>query len=189
MLAFIGLGNVGHEYTSTKHNAGFWAVDEFARKNNVVFKPGEGEFVFSFISKDKVLLIKPTTGMNKSGSAVKASMNKWELDFSDIVIVLDDVDLPLGSIRIRPKGGDGCHKGLENIIYQLKTNKFPRIRLGIGTDEQMRPSEKYVLKPFSEDKQIVAKEMIQCCSNVFQSYIKFGTDKTMNHFNSTRKGQ
>lgn len=187
MLAFIGLGNVGYEYANTKHNAGFWAVDEFARKNNVVFKPGEGEFVFSFINKDKVLLIKPTTGMNKSGSAVKASMNKWELDFSDIVIVLDDVDLPLGSIRIRPKGGDGCHRGLENIIYQLETNKFPRIRLGIATDEQMRPSEKYVLKPFSKDKQIVVKEMIQCCANVFQSYIKFGAERTMNHFNSIRK--
>ena len=104
MLAFIGLGNAGYEYANTKHNAGFWAVDEFARKNNVVFKPGEGDFVFSFINKDKVLLIKPTTGMNKSGSAVKASMDKWELDFSDIVIVLDDVDLPLGSIRIRPRG-------------------------------------------------------------------------------------
>jgi len=133
------------------------------------------------------LLIKPTTGMNKSGSAVKASMDKWELDFSDIVIVLDDVDLPLGSIRIRPKGGDGCHRGLENIIYQLGTNKFSRIRLGIATDEQMRPSEKYVLKPFNKDKQNVVKEMIQCCSNVFQSYIKFGAERTMNHFNSIKK--
>ena len=79
-------------------------------------------------------------------------------------------------------GGDGCHRGLENIIYQLGTNKFSRIRLGIATDEQMRPSEKYVLKPFNKDKQNVVKEMIQCCSNVFQSYIKFGAERTMNHF-------
>ncbi|MFL2983154.1 MAG: aminoacyl-tRNA hydrolase [Candidatus Neomarinimicrobiota bacterium] len=187
MLAFIGLGNIGDVYANTKHNAGFWAIDEFARRNNVIFQPGEGDFIFSYIKKNKTLLIKPTTGMNKSGNAVKAIINKWGLDSSEIIIVLDDVDLPLGSIRIRPKGGDGCHRGLENIIYQLKTDKFPRIRLGIATDEKMRPSEQYVLKPFSQDKRNEAREMIQRCSDIFQSYIVNGIDRTMNQCNSIKR--
>ena len=117
MLAFIGLGNVGHEYKRTKHNAGFWVVDEFSRRKNLVFNPGEGEYVFTKTTAKEVLLIKPTTGMNRSGSAVKSIVEKWDLVFSDIYIIIDDVDLPLGKIRIRPKGGDGCHRGLENIIY------------------------------------------------------------------------
>ena len=87
--------------------------------------------------------------MNMSGVAVKDVMFQWQLIPSEIVVVVDDVDLPLGSIRIRPKGGDGCHRGLENIIYQIKTNEFARIRLGVAEPlKKTRPSEEYVLKPF-----------------------------------------
>ena len=91
MLAFIGLGNVGHEYKRTKHNAGFWVVDEFSRRKNLVFNPGEGEYVFTKTTAKEVLLIKPTTGMNRSGSAVKSIVEKWNLVFSDIYIIIDDV--------------------------------------------------------------------------------------------------
>ena len=151
MIAFVGLGNPGHEYTKTKHNAGFWAVDELARRWKIAFQPGQGEYVFAEKKNKDILLIKPTIGMNASGIPVKEIKHRWEIDLSDLFIILDDVDLPLGSIRIKPKGGDGCHRGMESIIYQLGNIHFPRIRFGIAVEgEKMRPSEDYVLKPFKK---------------------------------------
>ncbi len=184
MLIFIGLGNVGYEYKRTKHNAGFWVVDEFARRKNLVFNPGEGEYVFTKPKSKEVLLIKPTTGMNRSGIAVKSIVEKWNLVSSDIHIIIDDVDLPLGAIRIRPQGGDGCHRGLENIIYQLQTNKFPRIRLGIADDDYTRPSEKYVLKPFDNNKSSEVEIMINRGADAIQHIITMGLSDTMNRFNA-----
>ena len=116
MIAFIGLGNIGSSYANTKHNAGFWAIDHYSYRNRMAFQPGDGEYVFSKNKRDKVLLVKPTTMMNKSGSAVKDVMFRWGLLPSQIVVVLDDVDLPLGTIRIRPKGGDGCHGGVDGVV-------------------------------------------------------------------------
>ena len=185
MIAFVGLGNIGDKYAKTKHNAGFWALDEFANMNRIVFKAGKGDYVLSQTKRNQVLLVKPTTMMNKSGNAVKDVMFRWGLLPSEIIIVLDDVDLPLGTIRIRPKGGDGCHRGLENIIYQIQTNQFPRIRLGIAeSSERIRPSEKYVLKPFKKDSIQVVNEMVQKCADIMQYLIIHGLNRTMNKFNS-----
>ena len=184
MIALVGLGNIGDAYANTKHNAGFWALDEFARRHNISFSPGKGDYVFSQFRQKQVLLVKPTTMMNKSGSAVKDIMLRWDLLPSEIVIVLDDVDLPLGSIRIRPKGGNGCHRGLENIIYQIKTNQFPRIRLGIADSDYRRPSEKYVLKPFNNESIEEVESMIQNCADAIQTLIARGLDCAMNKYNS-----
>ena len=96
MIAFVGLGNIGNEYARTKHNAGFWSIDEFAIRNNMAVEPGEGSFIFSQIKSKQVILIKPTTGMNKSGIAVREIMDYFGMLHSEIVIILDDVDLPLG---------------------------------------------------------------------------------------------
>ena len=185
MIVFVGLGNIGDAYADTKHNAGFWSIDQFAARNNLAFDPGKGDYVFSQIKSSQVLLIKPTTGMNKSGIAVKDVMTQWELIPSEVVVVLDDVDLPLGSIRIRRKGGDGCHRGLENIIYQVRTNKFSRIRLGIAEpSKETRPSEEYVLKPFDKDSGEKVEEMIQRCADAMQDLVIKGLDYTMNRFNT-----
>ena len=184
MIAFVGLGNVGDVYVNTKHNAGFWVVDEVARRHKLSFIPGVGEYIYAKFKRDQVLLVKPTTGMNRSGNAVASILGHWGLNPSDIHIIVDDVDLPLGTIRIRPKGGDGCHKGLENIIYQLQSNQFPRFRLGIGTDVNMRPSEKYVLKPFQIDDHPNAELMVNRCADAIDNLLVKGLDQTMNHYNS-----
>ena len=185
MIAFIGLGNIGDEYARTKHNAGFWSIDEFAIRNNMSFKPGKGSFVFSQIKSKQAMLIKPTTGMNKSGIAVREIMDHYGILHSEIVVILDDVDLPLGKVRIRPKGGDGCHRGLENIIYQIQTNQFIRMRLGIAVvSEEIRPSEKYVLSPFNKDSKKEADVMIGKCVDAMQNLIIHGLNQTMNKFNS-----
>ena len=184
MIAFVGLGNVGGQYKRTKHNAGFWVIDEFARRKKLIFNSAKSKYVFTKHKSKKILLMKPTTGMNQSGIAVKSIIKKWDLLISDIYVISDDVDLPLGSIRIRPKGGDGCHRGLENIIYNLQSNTFPRIRLGIAGNDYRRPSEQYVMKPFSDKMDLHAKEMVNRAADAMQSIINRGLNRTMNQFNA-----
>ena len=182
-FAFIGLGNPGEKYALTKHNAGFWILDEIASRYKISFKPGKGEYVIASKS-DKLLLFKPITGMNNSGNAVLDISNSWNLLAKEIFIILDDVDLPLGSLRIKPKGGDGSHRGLGSVIHSLDTNEFPRLRFGIGTGEQMRPAEKYVLKPFCSDDQLTAIEAVKKAADAIDSILFNGMEKTMNRVNS-----
>ena len=183
MIAFVGLGNPGNKYADTKHNAGFWILDEMASRYKISFKPGKGDYVVA-IKPNKFLLFKPTTGMNNSGKAVQDISNSWNLITKDICIILDDVDLPLDVIRIRPRGGCGSHRGLESIIYSLNTNEFPRLRFGIGTDEKMRPAENYVLKPFNSNDQKTSAGAVKKAADALDSIIFNGLDKTMNIFNS-----
>ena len=182
-IAFIGLGNPGNKYSLTKHNAGFWILDEMASRYKISFKPGKGDYVIASKS-DNLLLFKPITGMNNSGKAVRDISDYWDLMAKEIFIILDDVDLPLGSLRIKPKGGDGSHRGLESVIYSLQTNEFPRLRFGIGTDEEMRPAEKYVLKPFNGDDQLTALETVKTAADALDSVLFNGLEKTMNRVNS-----
>ena len=184
MVAFVGLGNPGSEYVKTKHNIGFWAINAFAKRYNLSFQSGKGEYLYNSYKKRDVLIVKPTTYMNNSGLAVKDISSFWSLSPENIFIIFDDVDLPLGKIRIRKKGGDGCHRGVGNIIYHLQTNKFPRIRLGIGTDEAMRPAEKYVLKPFLTKFESEVNMMVEKSADAIDSLLTRGINYTMNKFNS-----
>ena len=183
MMIFVGLGNSDIKYHNTKHNIGFWVMDYFAEKHSLEFKPGKGNF---FVAKKEssFMLIKPTTGMNNSGKAVLDISNSWNLMAKEIFIILDDVDLPLGSLRIKPKGGDGSHRGLESVIYSLNTNEFPRLRFGIGTDEEMRPAERYVLKPFRSHDQLTSLEAVKTAVDALDSILFNGMEKTMNRVNS-----
>jgi PTH1 family peptidyl-tRNA hydrolase len=122
--------------------------------------------------------------MNLSGSVVKEVSKEWNLLPLDIYVVVDDVDLPLGKIRIKPKGGDGCHRGMENIIYCLKTNFFPRLRIGIATEQNMRPAEKYVLKPFRSTDLNKVKQMINAGTDALDSILNRGINYSMNKYNS-----
>ena len=127
--------------------------------------------------------MKPTTGMNKSGLALKQVANQYRLKVSDICVIVDDVDLPLGKLRIKPKGGDGCHRGLESIIYHLKSIEFPRIRFGIGTSENMRPAESYVLKPFSKKETFLVNESVNKAVEAVENIYLNGLSFTMNYIN------
>ena len=183
MNTFVGLGNPGDKYAQTKHNAGFWVMDEMARRRKLSFKPGKGDYVYARSQAGDILLVKPTTGMNVSGVAVKEALNHFQFHPEDMVVVVDDVDLPLGTLRLRPKGGDGCHRGMESIIYQIGTTHFPRLRFGIATDENTRPAETFVLKPFRKQDIPVAREMIVKATDAADSILYNGISKTMNIFN------
>ena len=111
-------------------------------------------------------------------------MNEWEVNLSDIHVILDDIDLPLGKLRLRPKGGDGCHRGMESIIYHLGNVQFPRLRFGIATNETLRPAEKYVLKSFKKKDQVLADEMVVKTADAIESILRICISKTMNKYNS-----
>ena len=188
MIAFVGLGNVGDRYVRTKHNFGFWVVDEIARRRNLSFSPGKGDYVYAESpSGEGTLLVKPTSGMNVSGVPVNDIRHQWAIDLSNLNVIVDDVDLPLGTMRIRPRGGDGCHRGLESIIYHLESMEFPRVRMGIGTDEQMRPAEAYVLEPFRKDDEPLALEMVQRGADGAEGIFINGLEKTMAEFNRLKR--
>ena len=184
MIAFVGLGNNGEKYANTKHNAGFWVVNELAKKLHLSFLPGKSDYLYAQHQRSQVLVVKPTTGINRSGNAVREIVAQWDIALEDLYVILDDVDLPLGTIRVRPKGGDGCHRGLESIIYQLESEQFPRVRLGIGTDRNMRPAEEYVLKPFHKEDETKINIMVKNGVSALENLLVHGLNHTMNNFNS-----
>ena len=187
MVVFVGLGNIGDEYSSTKHNAGFWVVNELAKRMKISFKPGKGDYVYAEDRNKDIILIKPTTGMNRSGLAVRQILDKWNIELENLYVIVDDVDLNLGTLRIRPRGGDGCHRGMESVIYQLSENQFPRIRFGIKAGDHKRPAEKYVLKSFRKQDQQFAEEMVQQAADAAISILNSGINATMNKFNRIEK--
>ena len=187
MVVFVGLGNIGDEYSSTKHNAGFWVVNELAKRMNISFKPGKGDYVYAEDRNKDIILIKPTTGMNHSGLAVRQVLDKWNVELENLYLIVDDVDLNLGTLRIRPRGGDGCHRGMESVIYQLSEDNFPRIRFGIKAGDHKRPAEKYVLKSFRKQDQQFAEEMVQQAADAAMSILNKGINATMNKFNRIEK--
>ena len=159
-------------------------MDEMAARHKISFIPGDGDYVIASKS-DKFRLVKPSAGMNRSGNAVSQLIKSKNILHEQICVVLDDVDLPLGKIRIKPKGGDGSHRGLENIIYVSNTDNIPRLRFGIGTTEKMRPAENYVLKPFKKDNdKTLSRETIKNAADALDSMVFNGLDKTMNIYNS-----
>jgi PTH1 family peptidyl-tRNA hydrolase len=144
----IGLGNPGPEYRDTKHNIGFWVLDRLASRHAVRWRRnGKAEVGEGNVAGKAVLLAKPQIFMNRSGEAVLDLMRENGLDVSDLVVVYDDLDLEIGRVRIRTRGGSGGHRGMESIIEALGDDRFVRVRLGIGRDERVDPAE-YVLKPF-----------------------------------------
>ena len=188
MLVFVGLGNTDNKYLNTKHNVGFWAIDMFAKKHNLEFKAGKGDFVFAKKDND-CILVKPTTGMNRSGNMIRDLLNFYKADIKDLVIIFDDVDLPLGEIRLRLQGGDGCHNGMKSIINSLNTDDIARLKIGIAADDYTRTSEHYVLKPFDNKHEPLVNQVLEFTYDAMSSILKEGVALTSNHFNKQIIGE
>jgi PTH1 family peptidyl-tRNA hydrolase len=191
MIALFGLGNPGKEYEMTRHNIGFMVVDEIADGIKVEFKPGKGNYLIArgrFKSKE-VLIVKPLTYMNHSGIAVKDAVDRYNLNLEDILVICDDFNLPLGMIRIKPKGSDGGHNGLYSVIYHLETDEFPRLRCGIGNTERMRElgMVRFVLSRFDDDEISTVKDMVKLASDAALCFISDGIQTAMNKFNKKVK--
>lgn len=182
----VFLGNPGPQYAGTRHNAGFIAADTMAKKYSVAidrlkFKALTGTCT---VGGEKVLLMKPQTYMNLSGEAVIQAVNFYKIPPEHVLVVSDEVALPVGKLRVRPKGSAGGHNGLKNIIEHLHTDNFPRIRLGVG----MPPNPDYdmkdwVLATFKNQDAVDIADAAERACRAIECYITEGADKTMNKFN------
>ena len=181
----VGLGNPGDEYRNTRHNVGFMVLDAFAKASNAVFQDKRYGFVAETSVKNcQLILLKPTTFMNLSGNAVRYWMNKENIEPERLLVIADDLALPLGKIRLRGQGSNGGHNGLGNIMSVIGTQQFARLRFGIGNDFPMGAQIKFVLDPFSTEEQAVIDERIQIAAECVRSFCLAGLENTMTQFNS-----
>jgi len=183
MWLFCGLGNPGEKYKDTRHNFGFLVIDNFAKKHGLdfkLYKDLESEAAFY---EDKAILIKPLTYMNLSGRAVKKWITKENILLTNLLVIYDDLDLPLGKIKILPKGGAGGHKGMLSIIESLGTTEFPRMRLGIGKPSNGSVID-YVLSPFLDEEKPKVIKVLEISSSALEDILNLGFFKTMTKYNS-----
>jgi len=188
MIVIAGLGNPGFKYRNTKHNLGFMAVDLLAERHGIKIKKlkhkalsGEG-----LIAGKKVLLFKPQTYMNESGQSVKSVMEYYGVPIVDLAVVFDDIDIPLGTLRIRKKGSAGSHKGMQSIIYLLEDDQFPRFRIGIGADRGEVPLSSYVLSGFPKEKLDDVRSSVIRCADALELWLSDGIDAAMLKFNASQ---
>lgn len=182
----VGLGNPGPEYEATRHNVGFMVVDQLAETVGVA--PLRRTIAASLADEAShrgraLVLAKPQTYMNRSGEAVRALTRRYGLTPDDLIVVYDDIALPLGAVRLRGKGGAGGHNGVQDIIDALGTAAFPRIRVGIGSEFGRGQQVRYVLAPFAEDQRAARDEAIDFASKAALSFVREGLMTAMNRYN------
>lgn len=185
----VGLGNPGDEYAGTRHNTGFMILDAFAKASNIVFEDKRYGFVAETSLKGrKLFLLKPTTYMNLSGNAVRYWLNKENIDQSRLLVIVDDLSLPLGAFRLKASGSNGGHNGLGN-IQQLIGQQYARLRMGIGNDFPRGEQVDWVLGKYSDDDMKVLQPSIDCAVDIIKSFVLAGIDNTMNAYNKLGKKQ
>lgn len=181
----VGLGNPGPEYSDTRHNLGFRVIDAlsdalrcrpFQRVRHYLYAEGS-------LEDRPLLLVRPTTFMNRSGLAVAGVIARWGLPLTCLLVVVDDVSLPLGRLRLRPQGSDGGHNGLASIIEALGSSDFPRLRLGIGPPGEGTDMIDHVLSPFRPDEIAPVAQMIGRAAETVRSFVLYGVELTMSKFN------
>lgn len=180
----VGLGNIGVEYDATRHNIGFDVADAFVIKNNGSFKLDRHAFVTECKWKGKsFIVIKPTTFMNLSGKAVKYWMDKEKIALENILVIVDDLALPIETLRLRSGGSDAGHNGLKNIDLLLQTNQYPRLRFGIGNNFAKGKQVDFVLGRWTPSELPIVKEKILKSIDAIESFATQGISKTMTLFN------
>ena len=183
----VGLGNVGDEYDMTRHNTGFMVLDAFAKASNIVYDDRRYGFVAeTSIKGRKVILLKPSTYMNLSGNAVRYWMNKENIDITRLLVIVDDLALPLGTLRLKASGSNAGHNGLGNIQSVLGTQQYCRLRVGIGNEFQRGMQIQWVLGTYNDEEMKVLTPKIETACEIIKSFVLSGVDFTMNTFNKKR---
>lgn len=180
----VGLGNIGAQYAHTRHNIGFDVVDAFAQKHGVAFKSDHLAEVAEVRWKGKhFILIKPTTYMNLSGKAVKYWMDREKIELQNLLVIVDELALPLEVLRLRPAGSDAGHNGLKDIQAVLGTDKYPKLRFGIGNHYPKGKQVEFVLGKWKPEEQVVVDKKIKKCLEIIESFATIGIQRTMNQVN------
>ncbi len=179
----VGLGNPGAEYSATRHNIGYMVLDAFAKASNIVFDDRRYGYVAECsVRGRKLFLLKPTTYMNLSGNAVRYWLNKENIDEHRLLVISDDLSLPLGTLRLKARGSAGTHNGLGH-IQQLIGQDYPRLRVGLGNDFPRGSQVDFVLGAFTPEEHAVLDPAIDTAVEIIKSFVLAGIDITMNQFN------
>ncbi|WP_338159033.1 aminoacyl-tRNA hydrolase [uncultured Phocaeicola sp.] len=181
----VGLGNIGEEYRNTRHNIGFMVLDALAKASTLVFKDGRyGATSTLSIKGRQMLLLKPSTYMNLSGNAVRYWMQQEKIPLENVLIIVDDLALPFGSLRLKGKGSDAGHNGLKHIAATLGTQNYARLRFGIGNDFPKGGQIDYVLGKFGEEDMKLMPERLETAGEIIKSFCLAGLNITMNQYNN-----
>lgn len=185
MKLVIGLGNPGEKYKETRHNVGFMVIDQLAEKWQISLNETKFQAIFGStqVNGEKVYLLKPLTYMNLSGEAVRPFIDYFKININDLVVIYDDLDLPVGKIRLRLKGGHGGHNGIKSLIAHLGTNEFKRIRIGIDRPQSSERVVDYVLGKFRESDQIPLKNAIDKAQEACHYWLTHDFIDVMNKYN------
>ena len=191
MRLIVGLGNPDPEYQWTPHNLGFMTVDELANRAAIRVERPEAKALVGRgkLAGEEILLAKPQTYMNLSGISVRELLAKYELDVSDLLVMWDEVQLPLGTIRIHKDGSAGSHNGAKSVIGALGTQDFTRLRLGCGPEHELNSRREYVLRPMKRSELEVAAEMLDEAGNAIEMILKEGIDAAMTRFNRRKPAE
>jgi peptidyl-tRNA hydrolase, PTH1 family len=185
MYAIVGLGNPGTEYRGTRHNVGFEVVDELARRASVAFESAPADALIAKWRRadgDAVMLVKPMTFMNLSGQAIGELLRYFKIDPADLLVVVDEAQLPLGKLRARMRGSAGGHNGLKNVIAHLG-EEFSRLRIGVGRGDSRRDLADHVLAKFDKDEGAEVERMITRAADAAETFINSGIAAVMNQYN------
>lgn len=183
----VGLGNPGRDYENTRHNIGWMVLDELARRYGLSFgkKERKASIADGLIRERRVLLAKPQTFMNLSGEAVRALVDFYRIELPHILLISDDLDIPLGTLRMRPSGGSGGQKGIKSTIQHLGTQDFARLRCGIGRPPGKMDPAAYVLQPFRGDDAITAQIVIDRAADAVETWLTAGVELAMSRHNGS----
>ena len=180
-----GLGNIGQEYAHTRHNIGFDILDALAGASNISFKDKRYGFVAEMKYRARTyVLLKPSTFMNLSGNAVRYWLRKEKIPLEKLLVVVDDIALPFGTLRLRARGGDAGHNGLNHIQTILGTTQYARLRFGIGNDFYSGQQVDYVLSGWTEEQEKALPERIEMAGEIIKSFGTIGLERTMNMYNN-----
>ncbi|MFC1545618.1 aminoacyl-tRNA hydrolase [Gemmatimonadota bacterium] len=184
-IAIVGLGNPGRDYASTRHNLGYRVIDLLCERWGASLSGGKGEYhvAVTQFTGIPVLLARPTTWMNQSGFAVQGLLSWYRIEVEDLLVVSDDVNLPVGRMRFRQGGASGGHRGLEHIIYQLGKDEFVRLRIGVGAENMPDDLKGYVLSPFRAEELSTIEEMVERSADAVETYLTSDLEEAMNLFN------
>lgn len=186
MKLIVGLGNPGREYELTRHNIGFMAIDELAKRWNISLNEQKFKGVFGagFVNGEKVILLKPLTYMNLSGESIRPLMDYYKIDVEDFVVMYDDLDIPVGKLRLRMKGSAGGHNGVKSTISHLGTQEFQRIRMGIDRPKNGMKVVDYVLGRFTSEEIPDVNDSIEKAADACEEWLNKPFLQIMNTFNS-----
>lgn len=180
----VGLGNIGEEYSETRHNVGFKILDTLAQKEGLTFETAKlGDIATLKVKGRSVLCLKPSTYMNRSGKAIKYWLEKEKIPLGNLLVITDDINLTFGTIRIKTKGSDGGHNGLKDTQEYLQTTNYNRFRFGVGSDFGKGRQVEYVLGKWNEEENAKMKERLEKSIALIESFVLSGVSRTMNQFN------